>query len=165
MTEEHRQAATPDRLSRRGTLTITAKDGVYAVTFKASGPYRGRAWCTTDEADLWEHCHLGASDWHDEGNDLAALLTECEQVTRPRERSVNELAWAITCRRASRVYGPPLPSYMRWRGWNPGHDRWLRTFAHSHEYLAGYLRDVEIEREFDTEQTHARERRRVASNA
>lgn len=140
-----------ERLSRRGTLTITAEHGTYDVSFKAPGPYQGRAWCTQDEGDLWEHCHLGATNWHGEGADLGALLIECEEASRPRLRDLDDLRAAITYRRATRTCGPPLPSYMRWKGWRPGEGRWLRTSSHAYEYLGGYERDLKIEREFKSE--------------
>ena len=135
-----------DRLGRRGTVTMTVHDGVIDLRFKAPGPYRGRAWCTTDEADLYEHCRLGAKDWHGEGSDLSALVVECEESTRPEHRDVNELVWSVKRRRDSRVYGPPLPYWTSsLYGWRPGQERWLRTFSHAHEYLGGYLRYVEAE--------------------
>jgi len=149
------------RLSRRGQVTIEADDGDYTVTFKAPGPYRGRAWCTTDEADLYEHCHLGAKDWRGEGRELASLLAECEEATRPRSRPVVDLVWEIERRRTTRTLGPPLPSYIRWDGWRPGQERWLRTSSHASEYLGGYLRYVEAERKFEDENL-ARARRSVA---
>ncbi len=161
MTDPSPTADPTGRLSRRGTLTITARDGIYAVRFKAPGPYQGRAWCTTDEGDLWEHCHLGASDWHGEGTDLPALLVECEEATRPRYRDADEMRSAIDYRRATRTLGPPLPSYMRWHGWRPGMERWLRTSSHAYEYQGGYLRDLNIEREFNEQQEASRERRKV----
>lgn len=159
MTTETTESAL-DRLSRRGKLTINATDGCFEVNFKAPGPYRGRSWCTTDEADLYEHCHLGATDWQGDGPDLTSLIIECEEATRPRERDVDDLVWAIENRRDSRTYGPPLPSYMRWHGWRPGQGRrWLRTFSHQSEYLAGYLRDLKTEREFNAERREAEIRR------
>ena len=135
------------RLRRRGTLTITTQGDTIEVRFKALGPYGGRGWCTTDTVDLFQHCRLGAKDWHGEGLDLAALLAECEEATRPEQRDVDSLAWAIERRRESRVYGPPLPSWTgSMYGWRPGQERWLRTSSHAHEYLAGYLQAVERER-------------------
>ena len=55
------------RLRRRGTLTITTQGDTIEVRFKALGPYGGRGWCTTDTVDLFQHCRLGAKDWHGEG--------------------------------------------------------------------------------------------------
>lgn len=144
-------SAALDRLTRRGMLTITANDGNYDLRFKAPGPYQGRSWCTTDESDFWSHCRLGASDWQGEGTDLDALITECEETTRPQHRDVDDLRWAIETRRNARTNGPPLPSYQPWHGWHPGVERWLRTSSHATEYLAGYLRDLEGERTFDAE--------------
>lgn len=154
------------RLSRRGRLTIVAEDGRYAVSFDAPGPYQGRAWCTLDEADLWSRCGLGASNWHGEGSDLAALLVECEQASRPQSFDVDALVGQIERRRESRTSGPPLPSYRRWDGWRPGSERWLTAPSHIVEYLGGYLRDLEVERAFEDEQREAaarREQRRVRS--
>lgn len=148
-----------NRLGRRGDLTITAKDGSFDVSFKAPGPYQGRGWCTTDESDFWSHCRLGASDWHHEGPDLDALVTECEEMTRPQYLDVDDLRFRVEQRRDSRTSGPPLPSYRRWHGWSPGIDRWLRTSDHAHEYLAGYLRDLNAERTFNAERASAAERR------
>jgi hypothetical protein len=139
------------RLSRRGKVTITAEDGSYEVSFKASGPYRGRGWCTIDEADLWNHCHLGATNWHGEGTDVRALIATCEEETRPRQRDVDDLVWEIEYRRHSRTHGPPLPSYRRWHGWRPETERWLRTFSHQHEHLGGYERDVKEAQQFEAD--------------
>jgi hypothetical protein len=139
-----------DRLSRRGNVTIKAEDGTYAVTLAAPGPYRGRAWCTSDEADLYEHCRFGAKSWHGEGNVLGELLATCETESRPERRHVDDIVWAVQTRRSSRTYGPPLPTYLEWRGWRPGQDRWLRTFSHAHEYLLGYMHDVGRERHHET---------------
>lgn len=152
---------TLNRLSRRGKLTITAADGHYQLHLKAPGPYLGRAWCTSDEADFWQHCHLGATTWYGEGPDLDVLLAECEEVSRPRYRDVDDLRWEIERRRESRTLGPPLPSFIRWNGWRPGDERWLRTFSHAREYLGGYERDLEVERKFETEQVEQRERLRL----
>lgn len=135
-----------DRLSRRGVLTITGESGAFDVAFKV--PWGQR---TTDKSDLIEHCHLGAKDWYGEGDDLAVLLAECEEASRPQHRDVDELVWSIERRRDTRTCGPPLPNYQRWRGWRPGHERWLRTLSHQHEYLTGYLRDIEIEQQFEDE--------------
>lgn len=147
-----------DRLSRRGTLSITAEDGSYDVTFKAHGPWLyGR--CTTDKHDLFDHCRLGAKNWHGEGPDLDVLLLTCEMESRPDNHDIDELVWRIECRRNSRTCGPPLPHYQRWLGWHPGEERWLRTFSHEREYRAGYLRDVEEERRFEAEQREANIRR------
>lgn len=145
------RAALLDRLSRRGVLNITAEDGSFEVRFKAPGPYRGRSWCTTDEADFYEHCRLGAKNWQGDGPDLDALLVLCEMETRPDSHDVDDLVWSIERRRDSRTYGPPLPWYKRWDGWRSGQERWLRTFSHAHEYLARYLRDVEEERTFEAQ--------------
>lgn len=150
-----------DRLSRRGKLTIAARDGRYDVRLQAPGPYLGRSWCTTDESDYWQHCHLGAASWHGEGSDLDALLVDCEETTRPRYREVNDLRWDIECRRESRTLGPPLPSYVRWHGWRPSDERWLRTSGHAYEYLGGYERDRETESAFEEEQAAQRLRLRL----
>ena len=91
-----------DRLSRRGTVEMTVQEGTIDLRFKAPGPYRGRAWCTTDEADLYERCRLGAKDWHGEGGDLLSLIAECEEATRPERRDVNDLVWVIQRRRNAR---------------------------------------------------------------
>lgn len=151
--------ATMDRLSRRGKFSVTANDGVYEARLKAHGPYHGRSWCTTDEGDLYEHLHLGATDWHGTGADLGALLASCEEESRPRWRDIDELVWSIKYRRDTRTTGPPLPSYRRWYGWSPGIGRWLRTSSHAHEYLKGYERDLRIEREF-VEERKVQEARR-----
>lgn len=151
-----------DRLSRRGRVTMTLQDGTIDLHFKAPGPYRGRAWCTADEGDLYEWCRLGAKDWHGEGSDLAALLADCDGATRPQHRTVDELVWAIEHRRDTRTYGPPLPTYRRWHGWSPGEGRWLRTSSHKNEYLAGYLHyGIKAAQEFETEAL-ARAARRAA---
>lgn len=161
-----------DRLSRRGKLTVSADDGDYEVHLKAPGPYNGRSWCTSDEADFWSHCHLGASDWRGGGPDLEALLTECEEATRPRYRDVDDLRWAIETRRESRTLGPPLPSFRKWHGWRPGDEWWLRSSSHATEYLAGYLHyDLDGERKFNAERaemdarTEQRRVRRVLEGA
>lgn len=147
-----------DRLSRRGELTIQAKDGALDVRLVIPGPYV-RGSCSTDKADLFEHCHLGAKDWHGEGDDLAALLAACEDESRPRAREVDDLVWEIEWRRDSRTHGPPLPTYQRWRGWTPGHDRWLRTSSHAFEYLGGFERDLRAEQDFEDERAADRARR------
>lgn len=149
------------RLSRRGSLSIEAFDGHFDVRFQAPGPALGRGWCTLDEADLWEHCHFGAASWRGDGLDLDALVVECEEATRPRRADVEDLRHKIEYRRNSRTHGPPLPDYMRWNGWRPGGGRWLRTSAHQHEYLGGYLRDLSEERKFDREQAMAELRRQM----
>lgn len=136
-----------NRLSRRGILTITAEDGMYEVRFKAPGPYGNRGWCSTDEADLFQYCHLGASDWRGEGADLAELIHVCFVESAPRERVIDDLVWDIEQRRNSRTYGPPLPTYRRWYGWTPGQERWLRTAWHGGEYLGGYRRDLAEEQD------------------
>lgn len=149
-----------DRLSRRGVLTITAEDGSFEVTFKAHGPWiNGR--CTTDKHDLFDHCRLGAKNWHGDSFDLAALLVLCEMETRPDNNDIDDLAWKIQRRRNSRTYGPPLPTYMRWDGWSPGIERWLRTSDHKHEYRGGYERDLVAERKFDAEQAASEARRKL----
>lgn len=149
-----------DRLSRRGTLTIVADDGSYDVQLKAPGPYgKHSAWCTTDTADLYEHCYLGATNWRGDGPDLEALLIAAEIETRPRTRDIEDLRAAIEYRRRSRTHGPPLPSYRKWHGWQPGDERWLRTSDHKYEYLDGYLRrDLGAEKVFLAEQAE-RDRR------
>lgn len=152
-----------DRLSRRGVLKITAEDCSYEVTFKAHGPWLGG--CTTDKHDLYQHCYLGAKNWHGEGADLVALVAECEEATRPRHRDVDELVYAIEARRDSRTHGPPLPTYQRWNGWRPGVERWLRTSSHAQEYVGGYLRDLEIEREFIVERKTMEARAKVRERA
>lgn len=154
-----------DRLGRRGTLTITVKDGVYDVRLKTPGPYGGRSWCTTDEADFWGHLHLGARDWHGDGRDLDALLATCDEESRPRWRTVDDLVWGVTYRRRTRTLGPPLPSYRRWAGWRPGMERWLRTSSHAHEYLVGYERDLMEERRFLAEQAEYADRTTARSSA
>lgn len=140
-----------DRLSRRGVLTIVAKDGNCKVRFESLAPFFGYASCSTDIADLYEHCHLGASSWQGEGPNLDELLDECEDATRPRTRDVDDLRWEIANRRNSRTHGPPLPDFRRSGRhldlrWHPGHELWLRTSDHKYEYLDGYLRDLETER-------------------
>jgi hypothetical protein len=150
-----------DRLGRRGKLAITAEDGVFTVRLVAPGPYVG-GWCTSDKGDLFEHCHLGAKDWHGEGSDLAALLVECDEQSRPRPNGPDDLRFAIEYRRSTRTCGPPLPSYRRWYGWAPGHERWLRTSSHQYEYLDGYLRDLKGEIVFEEEQAASRLRRTLA---
>jgi hypothetical protein len=135
-----------DRLSRRGSLTIDVKDGTATVRFTAPGPYRDRGWCTSDEADFWSHLRLGATHWNGEGTDLGALLTECENATRPPYEDADSLRSKIEHRRETRTTGPPLPTYGRGRpGWRPGIGRWLTT-THTNEYLGGYLRDLTAER-------------------
>lgn len=159
------------RLGRRGVLTIVAEDGNFDVTLKAPGPYQGRGWCTTDEADFWSHCYLGATNWHGEGPDLDALITECEDTTRPRHRDVDDLRWAVEHRRDARTYGPPLPSYRMLGGWRPGDQRWLRSSDHAHEYLGGYERDramehAEIDRRAEADRRQRqREARRILGGA
>lgn len=150
-----------DRLGRRGVLTVTAQDGSYELTFKAHGPWIGGR-CTTDKHDLFEHCRLGAKNWHGEGSDLDALLVLCEMESRPDTHDIDDLVWSIERRRDSRTCGPPLPTYMRWHGWRPGDERWLRTFSHANEYLAGYLRDIDEQRKFDAERAVAAARRNAA---
>lgn len=151
-----------DRLGRRGVLTITVEDGVFDVRLAVRRPSR-----TIDAADLDHHCRFGPSDWHGEGADVEALLAACDEASRPARMSVDDIVWNVELRRSSRTHGPPLPSYRRWHGWRPGHDRWLRTSSHAWEYLAGYERDLRVERQFDEEQRQAairrtlRERRRV----
>lgn len=148
-----------DRLGRRGKLTITVEDGLFDVRLVAPGPYVG-GWSTTDKADLFEHCRLGAKSWHGEGLDLAGLLLMCEMESRPDTHGVDDLVWLIEHRRHTRTAGPPLPSYMRWHGWRPGQERWLRTSSHAHEYLAGYERDLRTEQEFNAERADAERRRK-----
>lgn len=159
-----------DRLSRRGKLTIVAVDGEFKVELDTPGPYGGRGSCTTDKADYWSHCDLGAPSHHDEGDNLDELLENCELATRPHYRDVDELRGAIELRRESRTYGPPLPSYMRWGWgggldpWRPGQERWLRTSSHAHEYLDGYARDIADEKALEAERAEyaaKRERARV----
>lgn len=157
-------SATLNRLSRRGTVTIVAKDGTFDVTLKTPGPYRGRGSCSTDEADFWDYLHLGATNWRGSGADLDALLACCEEETRPRWRDIDDLVWAIESRRDTRTTGPPLPSYRRWHGWSPGIGRWLRTHSHAYEYLAGYERDRRDERKFEAERA-ADEARRLHRRA
>lgn len=157
-----------DRLRRRGELTITATDSGYDVRLVTPGPYvRGRA--TIDRADLFSHLRLGAKDWHGEGLDLAALLVECDEASRPSYTDIDSLRWWMTHRRDTRTCGPPLPTYMRWRGWSPGTERWLRTSSHANEYLDGYQRDRETERQFEAEQAVSaalrRSRRQFATKA
>lgn len=147
-----------NRLGRRGKLTITIENGSFDVRLDAPGPYVG-GWCTTDKADLFSHCRLGAQDWHGEGPDLASLLAECDEQSRPQSNSPDDLRRAIERRRDTRTLGPPLPSYRRWYGWRPGIERWLRTFSHAHEYLDGYERDRSIERQHEAEQAASRLRR------
>lgn len=160
------------RLGRRGVLTVTVEDGRYEVTLKAHGPWVGGR-CTTDKHDLFEHCRLGAKNWHGDGPDLDALLVTCEIESRPDTHDIDDLAWKIERRRDSRTHGPPLPSFNRWAGrraeggWRPGEERWLRTSDHKYEYLGGYQRDLAIERKAKVEQhqmdmrRNAAERRRV----
>lgn len=148
-----------DRLGRRGALTITVEDGNFDVQFKSPGPFGRLSWCTTDKADLFTHCRLGSKNWHGEGPDLDALLTECEEATRPEHRDVDDLRWEIESRRESRTLGPPLPTYMRWHGWRHGEERWLRTSIAAREYVGGYVRDLEAEAKFNAES----DARRIAS--
>lgn len=151
-----------DRLGRRGTLTITVSDGQYEVRLDTPGPYGVGGRCTIDKGDLFEHCHLGAKGWRGEGPDLAALLTECDEASRPRSHEIGELRWSMERRRETRTHGPELPTYRRWDGWRPPVTQpWLRTSNHAYEYLGGYLRDLQEEREFDAEQRASQERRRT----
>lgn len=135
-----------DRLSRRGKLTIEAEDGRYDVHFTA--PFVS----LIETHDLFEHCRLGAHNWHGEGDDIDALLVTCEIETRPDTRDVDELRWAIERRRETRTAGPPLPTFFKYGGknmgptWRPGPERWLRTSDHKYEYLDGYRRDLETEK-------------------
>lgn len=147
-----------DRLGRRGVLTIKVEDGTFDVRLATRGPYGHLAWCSTDKADLFEHCHLGATNWHGEGADLAELLVTCEEESRPRREDVAGLIWSIEHRRDTRTLGPPLPSYDRWRGWRPGQDRWLRTSSHAREYLDGYRRDLNVELERTAEEQDSQRR-------
>lgn len=127
-----------DRLGRRGKMTVTVTDGSFDVRLDAPGPFvNGRS--TTDKADLFSHLRLGAKDWHGEGPDLAALLVECDEASRPRTNDVDSLRWLMERRQDTRTCGPPLPTYQRRHGWRPGMGRWLSTYSHAHEYLAGYL--------------------------
>lgn len=141
-----------DRLSRRGVLTITADDGTFQVRIKIRRHPR-----TIDVADLFEWCHLGASDWSGEGTDLAELLAACEGQSRPAFHDVDGLVVSIEQRRASRTYGPPLPTFIPVRGgWVPGHGRWLRVGDHAREYLAGHLWNVARAREDAARFAHLR---------
>lgn len=150
-----------DRLGRRGTLTITVEDGTFDVRLVTPGPYvGGRA--TTDKADLFSYCRLGAKDWHGEGRDLAALLAQCAEESRPPFHDIDGLRWSMSRRRESRTYGPPLPDYRKWHGWRPGDGRWLRVSTHAAEYLARYHADRAIERDHEAAQ-RASELRRVAA--
>lgn len=159
-TEQDVAVALFDRLGRRGKLTITVEDGNFDVRLVTRGPYGHMAWCPSDKADWWGHVRLGATDWHGDGPDLGRLLTECEEASRPPWWDVDDLRAAIDRRRETRTHGPALPSYRRWHGWRPAvGERWLRASSHATEYLAGYLRDVEEERQFNAE-ARARELRR-----
>lgn len=153
-----------DRLGRRGVLTVTVEDGSFEVTLKVHGPWVGGR-CTTDKHDLFDHCRLGAKNWHGEGPDFDALLVLCEMESRPDTHEIGDLAWRIERRRNSRTHGPPLPSYVRFYGgpgWRPGVERWLRTSDHKHEYLVGYLRDLKIERKDKVDRHQAEVRRNLA---
>lgn len=140
-----------DRLSRRGILTITAYDRRFDVRLEVRHPRQ-----TVDTADLFEACHLGAHHWRGDGDDLHQLLTTCEEQSRPRHRDIDELRWEIDYRRNTRTYGPPLPSWISWRGWRPGTGRWLRTFSHAHEWLGHHLAALEAEREHQARYAHHR---------
>lgn len=152
-----------DRLSRRGQLTVVARDGKVDVRLEPLDAFRSR---TTDVADVQEHERLFAKPYRGSGTSLDALLVECEEESRPPRHDVEMIVWLFRRRRAERVYGPPLPSWISWRGWRPGVERWLRTFDHAHEYQAHYRRDVwsAAEDRWRSEQSRRRseERRRAA---
>lgn len=158
-----------ERLGRRGKLTITVEDGTIFVRLVAPGPYVGGR-CTIDKADLFENCRLGAKTWEGEGADLAALLVECAEATRPPEHDIEYLRSLMESRRQSRVHGPPLPTYQRWSGWRPGIDRWLHTYSHAREYLGGYLHyglaeEAKFEAERRADEEHRRTQRQFATKA
>lgn len=154
-----------DRLSRRGRLTISAHRGCIEVHLEPLDSFQSR---TVDVADVQEHERLYAKPYRGQGTDLEALLVECEEHSRPPSNDVETIRYLFQRRRATRVYGPPLPTWISWRGWRPGTGRWLRTYDHAHEYQAHYRRDVWMaaENRWRTEQAERRyEERRRAQQA
>lgn len=142
------------RLSCRGELKITVRDGVAEVRFD---PYRPHN-MTVDVADVREYAHLGASAWTGKGPDLDELLTGCEYATRPPERDVDGIVYDFRNRRATRTAGPPLPFWTLTRGWRPGQERWLRCSSHEREYLNGYRRDLWEEAHYRFQQMESQRR-------
>ncbi len=142
------------RLQCRGKVTITADYRGTTVLFEPHWPHN----MTTDVHDVRSYEGLGSRGWDGSGPDLNALLIQCEAVTRPPSYGPDEIAWKFRHRRNTRTFGPPLPTWTSWKGWEPGFERWLRCTSHQREYTGHYVALVEHVHKREREEAERRAR-------